>query len=158
MELTAHVEAYADCLPELKQAYPDHWRELAVSDDIPLKPQYEAYHRLADADQLLVVTLRDADGTLAAYFQGFIFPELHYESCLGCFGDIFYVLPRYRGGFAGLRLLRAVLKEAKRLGVQRCHITSKLRNAAGENKDSGALLRRLGFEATEVHYSKRLDL
>jgi GNAT superfamily N-acetyltransferase len=157
MALTAQSESYAACFPELKRVYPQHWQELAVTDDIPLKPQYATYRRMDAQGQLLLVTLRDIDGTLAGYFLGFVLPELHYSTCLACLGDIFYVLPRYRGGFAGLKLLRAVLREAKRLGVQRCHLTSKLRNAAGDDKDSGALLRRLGFTAVEVHYSIRLD-
>jgi GNAT superfamily N-acetyltransferase len=157
MALTAKPEPYAECLPELKRVYPQHWQELAVSDDIPLKPQYEAYRRMDAQGQLLLVTLRDTDGSLAGYFLGFLLRELHYKTCLSCLGDIFYILPRYRGGFAGLKLFRAVEKELKRLGVQRWHVTSKLTNAAGDDKDSSPLLRRMKFTAVEVHYSKRLD-
>ncbi len=147
--LYAQVESYANCLPELKAIYPDHWRELAVDQDIPLEPNYPGYAKLDEAGCVLLVTLRDG-AKLAAYFIGFLFPEMHYVNCYACTGDIFYVLPAYRNGFAGVRLFRAVEKALRLRGVQRWHVTSKL------HKDSGALLRRMGFTAVETHYSKRL--
>ncbi len=149
--LYAQVESYANCLPELKAIYPQHWRELAVDSDIPLEPNYPGYLTLDKAGCVLLVTLRDG-AKLVAYFIGFLFPEMHYVSCLACTGDIFYVLPEYRKSFgAGVQLFRAVEKALRLRGVQRWHVTSKL------HKDSGALLRRIGFAAVEVHYSKRLD-
>lgn len=153
---TTAIEDYLDTLPELTEVYPLHWRELAVSSDIPLEPDYAAYGHLYAAGQLLLVTLREGP-RLAGYFIGFIFPEMHYKSCLTCTGDIFFILPQYRGGMAGLKLFRAVEAECRARGVQRWHVTSKLRNMNGDDKDSGAMLRRLGFTAVEVHYSKRLD-
>lgn len=155
-DFTTQVEDYAECLPELLEVYPLHWKELAVSSDIPLEPHYVAYDVIYGADQLLLVTLREGPH-LAGYFMGFLFPEMHYKSCLACHGDIFFILPKYRGGMAGLKLFREVEIACRSRGVQRWHVTSKLRNMAGEDKDSGALLRRLGFTAVEVHYSKRLD-
>lgn len=133
----------------MKALYPDHWRELAQDSDIPLRPRYGAYAALADADQILVVTLRD-DGALAGYFMGFVLPELHYETCIACIGDIFYLLPAYRRSQNGVKLFRHVEVECRKRNVQRWHVTSKLK------KDCGALLRRLGFTAVEMHYSKRL--
>lgn len=147
--LSAQVESYSVCLEELKAVYPQHWRELAVDQDIPLEPNYPAYIALDEAKCLLLVTLRDG-AKLAAYFIGFLFPEMHYVGCLACTGDIFYVLPEYRNGFAGVKLFRAVEKVLRTRGVQRWHVTSKL------HMDSGALLRRMGFTAVEMHYSKRL--
>lgn len=148
--LTTQAEFYFSVLPEMARLYPDHWRELAADSDIPLAPRYEAYAALAVADQILVVTLRD-DGVLAGYFMGFILPELHYETCLSCTGDIFYISPAYRRSQNGVKLFRQVEVECRKRHVQRWHVTSKLK------KDCGALLRRIGFTAVEMHYSKRLD-
>lgn len=156
--LTAQVEPYSEVFPELLAVYPRHWRELAVSKDIPLAPNYQGYAALDQAGHLLLVTLRDGQDKLAGYFIGFLFPELHYSSVIACTGDIFYVLPEYRGrGLPGVRLFREVERALRLRGVDRWHVTSKLTNSDGEDKDSGALLRRLGFQAVEVHYSKRLS-
>lgn len=154
--LKVQVESYAATEPELQEVYPRHWAELAVSADIPLEPNYAGYRVLDANGCVLLVTIRD-DDKLAGYFLGFLFPEMHYASCISCTGDIFYVLPEYRGHWGGVKLFRAVEQELRRRGIQRWHVTSKLTNMLGENKDSGALMRRLGFAAVEVHYSKRLD-
>ena len=150
--LTVQVENYTFCEPELQVAYPDHWRELAAAKDIPLAPNYTAYRTLDAEGCVLLVTLRDGE-KLVGYFIGFLFPELHYSSCLACTGDIFRVLPEYRKGqWAGSKLFAGVEKALRERKVQRWHVTSKLSN------DSGALLRRRGFTAVEMHYSKRLDV
>ena len=155
--LTAQVESYTTAEPELQAIHPQHWQELAVSLDIPLQPNYEAYRFLDSKGCMILVTLRDGP-KLAGYFQGFLFPEMHYQTCLACTGDVFYVLPEYRGkGLAGLKLFRAVETALRERHVQRWHVTSKLSNSTGEDKDSGVLMRRLGMKAIEVHYSKRLD-
>lgn len=154
-KLSAQVEQYLDVEDELVRVYPAHWAELAVEADIPLEPSYESYRVLARHGALILVTLRDGD-RLAGYFMGFLFPELHYASCTSCTGDIFYVLPEYRGQWGGVRLFRAVEAELRKRKIDRWHVTSKLRNMLGEDKDSGVLFRRLGFKAVEVIYSKRL--
>jgi GNAT superfamily N-acetyltransferase len=149
MSLTTQVERYTKCEPELIAIYDRHWRELNVAPDIPLEPQYSTYQQLDAADAVILTTLRD-DGRLVGYFMGFIFPELHYKSVLACFGDIFYILPEYRSGWNGIKLFRFTETVLGERGVTRWHVTSKL------HKDSGALLKRLGFAAIETHYSKRL--
>src|SRR5690606_27079855 len=112
-------------------------------------PRYEVYDALEAAGILFVVTLRDGP-KLAGYYLGLVMPHFHYQNCLTCHTDIFYVLPEYRHG-AGRRLFRAVERELKRLGVVRWYVHSKL------HKDSGRLFTALGFDAIEQVFSKRLD-
>jgi GNAT superfamily N-acetyltransferase len=146
--ITAQVEQYADCLPELMACYDLHWEELALNKDkVPLDPQYDVYAARDDAGQILFVTLRES-GRLVGYFIGFIAPGLHYKTCLTLTMDIFWTHPDVRGGFSGVKLFRLVEKEAKRRGVHRMFYGSKL------HKDSSRLFEFLKMEPVEIYYSK----
>ena len=146
--ITAQVEPYMDCLPELMACYDHHWEELALNKDkVPLAPQYDIYEARDDAGQLLLVTLREA-GRLVGYFIGFIAPGLHYKTCLTLTMDIFWTHPDVRGGFAGVKLFRAVEKDAKRRGVHRMFYGSKM------HKDASRLFEFLKMEPVEMYYTK----
>jgi GNAT superfamily N-acetyltransferase len=148
--LTAQVESYANCVGELKAIFPEHWRELASDPDIELAPRYDLAEAVDKAGALLLVTLRCGQ-MLAGYFIATIAPGLHYETCLTCTTDIFYVRPEYRDGTAGRKLFREVERELIARGVKRWYAASKLKN------DCGAFLRRAGFEPIDMNYRKRLD-
>lgn len=144
---STQVEPFMAGVDELKPLLPGHWEELALNQDkTPLDPQWEAYAQREAAGQILYVTLRQA-GVLKGYFIGFAAPGLHYRQCLTLTMDIYYTTPDVRGGTAGLRLMRAVMKEAKRRGVQRVFFGSKL------HKDSGRLFEALGMKPVETYYS-----
>jgi GNAT superfamily N-acetyltransferase len=146
--ITAQVEPYMDCLPELMACYDHHWEELALNKDkVPLAPQYDVYEARDDAGQLLLVTLRDT-GRLVGYFIGFIAPGLHYKTCLTLTMDIFWTHPDVRGGFAGVKLFRAVEKDARRRGVHRIFYGSKM------HKDASRLFEFLKMEPVEMYYTK----
>jgi GNAT superfamily N-acetyltransferase len=146
--ITAQVEPYMDCLPELMACYDHHWKELALNKDkVPLAPQYDIYEARDDAGQLLLVTLREA-GRLVGYFIGFIAPGLHYKTCLTLTMDIFWTHPDVRGGFAGVKLFRAVEKDARRRGVHRIFYGSKM------HKDASRLFEFLKMEPVEMYYTK----
>ena len=146
--ITAQVEPYSKCLPELMECYDLHWDELALNKDkVPLDPQYDLYEARDDAGQLLLVTLRET-GRLVGYFIGFIAPGFHYKTCLTLTMDIFWTHPDVRGGFSGVKLFRLVEKEAKRRGVHRMFYGSKL------HKDSSRLFEYLKMEPVEIYYTK----
>jgi hypothetical protein len=146
--ITAQVEPYSKCLPELMECYDLHWEELALNKDkVPLDPQYDLYEARDDAGQLLLVTLRET-GRLVGYFIGFIAPGFHYKTCLTLTMDIFWTHPDVRGGFSGVKLFRLVEKEAKRRGVHRMFYGSKM------HKDASRLFEFLKMEPVEIYYSK----
>jgi len=149
--ITAQVEALADGgLDELKPILPRHWEELALNKDrVPLDPQYDIYLAREARGEIMYVTLREA-GRLLGYFVGFVAPGLHYRTCLTLTMDIFYVCPEERGRRGGVTLFQEVLREAKRRGVQRVFVGSKL------HKDASRLFEALGFEPVETYYSKWL--
>lgn len=146
--LTTQVEPWSEFVVEVQPLFPQHWEELALNKDkVPLAPQYHVYAAREVAGELMVITLRDK-GRLVGYFVGIVAPGLHYSTCLTLTMDIFWTHPDIRGGFAGVKLFRAVEKEAKRRGVQRMFYGSKL------HKDCGSLFRYLGLEPIETYYSK----
>lgn len=135
---------------EIQKILPEHYEELALNkDQVPLRPQWNVYKQREDAGQLLYVTAREL-GELVGYFIGFIAPGLHYETCLTCTLDIFYVRKDKRTGSAGVRLFRAVEAELKHRGVQRWFMGSKV------HADASALFKRIGAEPVETYYSKWL--
>lgn len=148
--ITAHVESLTEGLGELKELFPQHYKELALNQDkVPLQPQYGRYLEMDACGQILYVTLREA-GALVGYFVGFVRPHLHYETMMVCSMDIFYVRPDRRGANprAGIQLFKAVQEEAARRGVHNLIVGSKL------HKDAGKLFEYLGFKPIETFYSK----
>lgn len=148
--ITTHLESFEQRLPELKELLPEHYKELALNQDrVPLDPQYEVYIQREREGGLIFMVLRDA-GEMVGYFIGFIAPGLHYQTCLTCTMDIFYVRKDKRAGSAGVRLFRAVEDELRRRGVQRWFMGSKI------HADASALFKRIGAAPVETYYSKWL--
>ena len=142
--LSAHVESLTERLEELKPFFPLHWEELALNQkQVPLDPQYDIYLGRDGVGQVMLVTLR-SEGELIGYFVGFVAPGLHYKTCLTLIGDIFYVLPDYRGQGGGFILFNEVKAEAKRRGVKRIFAGSKM------HKDSSWMFDKLGYEQVET--------
>jgi GNAT superfamily N-acetyltransferase len=145
--LTAHIESLTERLEEMKPLFPQHYRELALNqDEVPLDPQYDIYLERDRRGEVMLVTLRDA-GVLAGYFVGFVAPGLHYKTCLTLIMDLFYVWPSYRGNGGGFLLFKEVEKEAKRRGIKRMIVGSKL------HKDASFLFEKLGYIEIERYYS-----
>lgn len=141
------VESLTERLDEMKPLFPEHWKELALDQDkVPLDPQYEIYLERDRRGEVLFIAGRSA-GELIGYFVGFVAPGLHYRTCLTLTMDIFWVHPKHRGS-AGRGLFRAVEAEAKRRGVQRMFVGSKL------HKDASWLFQALKFNEVERYYSK----
>jgi GNAT superfamily N-acetyltransferase len=146
--ITFAVEPLTERLEELKPMFPAHYRELALNQDkVPLDPRYEIYLQRDAAGEVLFIAGR-SNGKLVAYFVGFVAPGLHYRTCLTLQEDIFWIDPEYRGHGGGVQLFLAVEKEAKRRGVQRMFVGSKL------HKDASWLFEKMGYTEVERYYSK----
>jgi hypothetical protein len=157
--ITAHVERLQDTLEELKPLFDPHWQELALDQDkVPLDPQYGVYLEREAAGQVLLVVMREA-GKVVAYFVGFVAPGLHYQQTLTLQMDIFWLHPNYRdedslsqleAHMVALELFQTVRDEAKRRGVQRWFVGSKL------HKDASRVFEELGMVEVERYYGQWL--
>lgn len=144
--ITWGVEPFPPFLEEAKALFPAHWQELALNkDQVPLDPQYDIYLERDRRGEVVVIVGRSS-GILVGYFVGFIAAGLHYRTCLTLTMDIFYVVPEHRGR-QGLKLFKAVEAEAKRRGVQRMFVGSKL------HADASWLFEKLGYTEVERYYT-----
>lgn len=147
----ACVEKLAQTLPEMKALFQGHFDELALDKgEAPLDPQYEVYLERERRGEVMLVVVRER-GLLVGYLVAFIAPGLHYRTVLTCTTDIFYIVPEHRTGGCGKLLFAAAEKEARRRGVKRWFVGTKM------HADCGAMLERFGFKEIERHYSKMLE-
>ena len=141
------VEPLSEVLDELKPLFPGHWKELALDQDkVPLDPQYDIYLERDRRGEVLFIAGREK-GTIVGYFVGFIAPGLHYRTCRTLTLDIFWIHPAHRGHGAGFHLFKTVETEARRRGVQRMFVGSKL------HRDASWLFEKLGYTEVERYYS-----
>lgn len=75
----------------------------------------ELYRAVAAAGNLLFAGAFDM-GELVGYCSAFLSRHPHYD-CLMCQHDALFLLPAYRVGMAGLRLVQAIEREAARRGA-----------------------------------------
>lgn len=148
MSVTFQVEKWRDALPEMEPILVKHWREIALGHDkVPLDIARDRYQQLCDCGSLHVVTARH-NGEMIGYHVAIVSGHLHYLGTLHGITDVYFILPEYRLGFTGIRMFRFVIAEMKKLGVKKLITGTKL------HLDIGSVLKRLGFGATEVVYTK----
>jgi len=105
-----------------------------------------------EADGSLLMAIGREAGQIVAYFVCFIGPALHYETCLTCSPDIFYVEPTARGMSIGSDMFDFVESELKRRGVMRWAAGYKVQYSEAAR----VLFRKKGFEPVEVIEEKWL--
>jgi GNAT superfamily N-acetyltransferase len=126
------------------------WEEIAnYRELIPLSPRKDVYLASAKAGHLLFLTAR-FDGVLIGYAIFFIVYTAHYGKSLFAVNDIIYVLPEYRKGSVGVRLVKESERETKKRGAMLIRFHCKLTN------DFASLLDRLGYNTDEISKGKLL--
>lgn len=151
--LTAAVESLTETLPEIKALIATHYAEVSEhkTRGIPLDPNFDLYLAKDAAGEILLIALRDA-GKLVGYLVSFVAPGLHYQSCLTCISDIFFVYPDQRGMQGGVLLFTEWLNEGKRRGVDLLSAGFKSKHA----KHVRPLLEAMGFFEAEIMFWKFL--
>jgi hypothetical protein len=135
---------------ELEPLLEEHFKEVAHYQDIPLDPVWSIYAQAHGTGNLRVYTFREA-GVLAGYAVFFVRSNIHYASSLQAVQDVIWLAPAYRKQMLGAAFIQFCDSELKHLGVQVVHHHVKL------SLDWGETLKRMGYEAVETIYSKRLD-
>lgn len=151
--LSASIEPLTQCIEEIKALIPEHYNELSEHKlkGIPLDPNYGLYLKRDEAGEVICVCLR-SDGFLVGYLVSFVAPGAHYQTCLTCISDIFFVYPDHRGLEGGTLLFMAWEAECKRRGVKLMSAGIKVKHA----KHARALLEALGFMEAEIMFWKFL--
>lgn len=143
------VETLAQCWDEGQALLRLHWAEIALHRElIALDPDFASYQDMERRGQLLLVTMRDDEGTLCGYHVSLVRPHLHYRSSLTAFTDVFYIHPAQRKGAAASKLFKFVEGELERAGVERMYATCKL------SLDLKALFTRLRWTEVERVFTR----
>jgi len=149
--ITFSIERFADVYREMYPLLVEHYDEISQHKEhgIPLQPQEEVYAAREASGTLLMVIAREA-GRIVGYFVAVIAPALHYEPCLTCSPDIFYVSSERRRDGTASGMFEFVEAELRRRGVKAWMVGSKYAH------DVTKLFEHLGFAPFEVTYVKWL--
>jgi|HubBroStandDraft_1064217.scaffolds.fasta_scaffold03155_6 GNAT superfamily N-acetyltransferase len=139
---------------ELPVLFTEHWKELALNQDvIPLSPDWDKYYRLDIEGVLRILTVRMPGGQLVGYIFLMAGPHLHYATTLWGHVDMFYLDPVYRQGWTGVRLFKTLIADAKTMGI--VNLTLATKTHFMDNRVT-KLLQRLGFMPIETIHAMRL--
>jgi len=148
--VTAQIESFKACLPELEPLLKAHWEELALfQDNIPLEPNYPFYFQHEAQGGLLFATVRKR-AKIVAYYIGFIARHPHYQTSLQCKPDIWRVIEGERGYLYERRLFKTVERELIRRGVDVWWNGEKTAHPCGR------LYQAFKMQPAEVYYVKYL--
>lgn len=141
-------ERFIDIIRELPELFTKHWIEIETDHElIPLAPNWDKYIGMEKAGVLHVMAVRDEEKLVGYAFLA-VLPHLHYCTTVMGWSDILYLLPSYRRGFNGIKLLTETEKMAGELGAKRLYIIAKV------NRTFGRVLKRLGYVCVEEVHSK----
>lgn len=125
MNNVTHMPEGWNSFLELVPMWRKHWEEIAIHKDvIPLDPDIPEYQRMHAAGQLDVIVSRN-EGRPVGYYISFVRPHLHYRTTLHAFTDVYYVLPDFRKGRCGIRLIEAAMKHWRERGVKKAFSATK---------------------------------
>jgi hypothetical protein len=145
--ITFQVEGVKAVQTEGLALLDSHYEEIAQFKQVQrLDPDWEAYYRLEQAGKLWVMTVR-ADGRMVGYIVMLLTTDMHYRQLLRATEDIHFILPEYRKGLTGYRLLVRMKQAMAEKGAH----TITLRTKA--NSDHGVLFERLGGVLHDLVYT-----
>ena len=136
------AEVYAEAGPLLEK----HWNEIAKNKSLlQLNPDKDAYTRASD--KLLLLTAR-ADRTLIGYFLWVLIWHPHYKNVLVAEEDLHFLLPEYRRGLTGYKLIKEACLAAISRGAELLVTREKI------GHEHASIMKRLGFAPTDIVYTR----
>lgn len=156
LELKYAWETFAHTVHQFTPLFHEHWRELALNQDsIPLEPDFERYFQMELFNLLHVLAVRDG-GDLVGYVFMIVNPHLHYASSRWAVVDMFWIKPKYRKGWVGVRLFKHVERRARELGAAVLMTTHKNHFQNTKGRQVSSIFEFLGFNPIETVYAKKL--
>jgi len=150
--LKIQIETLADERDECEDLIAEHWREIAVWQDIPLDPEWPMYEALEKSQRLFIYTVRTDNGKLVGYAVFLLRNHLHYKKHIWALNDIVFVHPDYRDGRIGRRLVQFWEQDLKARGVHVVHVNVKIGHPALD-----LVLRFEKYKTVESGLEKRLN-
>jgi hypothetical protein len=145
--VTFQVESVKACRDEVMPLLEQHYEEIAQFKEVQkLDPDWDTYARIEEQGKLWVMTAR-SDGYLVGYIVMLLTRDMHYKTLMKATEDIHFLLPQFRKGLTGYRMLAKMKAAMKEKGVH----TISLRTKA--NADHGVLFERLGGVLHDLVYT-----
>ena len=148
--VTFQRERLLDVWEDAQTLLVSHYEELTFGKErIKLAPDTGKYEALERDGGLWIFTAREG-GKLVGYAAFFMLDgHLHYRFNSFAINDVFYIDPARRNDvWLGYRFLRFIDRELTEHGMDAIKFHAKT------HLDYGPLLKRLGYEAEEVIWSK----
>ncbi|MDE2098056.1 MAG: GNAT family N-acetyltransferase [Patescibacteria group bacterium] len=140
-------EIIGDGLPLLKA----HAAEVAHYPDLMTLDIDDVLYRAMEAKgRLFIASARD-DRKLVGYISIFVAHHPHYRGVLHAAEDVHFVHPDHRDPHTAIGLLRFAEKAMRDRGVHVITLRTKVKH------DHGRIFERMGFEAMDTVWIKRLD-
>ena len=147
--ITYQREKFIDVMTELANLVIRHHAEIEKNYFSNLDVSWKSYLQLEANDNLLLYTVR-SDDKLIGYYIATIYNHIHYKHMKTSQADAFYVLPEYRKGRVGLRLLLGAEQEAKNLQVKLILVSFR------HGSRLISVMDRLKFKPLDVVYYKEI--
>ena len=151
--ITFQLEPWEYLIRDGQEIFVRHYEELSLEKDrVPLGMDFACYQDLENKGYLHVLTCRK-DGKLIGYYIAIVIAHHPHYKDSGPMSttDMFYILPEFRTGGTGAKLLMMAAKTLKERGVTKATISVKLK------QDHTELLEKLGWIATDKIFSMNLE-
>lgn len=129
---------------------PDHNKETEIYSKMgAINPSYETYDAIENSGSMFILAGFEKE-RIVGYSLNFMFPHLHYKDVMVCSNNLLYMVPEYRKGRNGLRLIKATEEEAKKRGSYIMNWSAK----PGTPLDK--IFQAKGYNLQDILYSKEL--
>lgn len=140
-QFTISTEYIEQALDEIKPVHAAHWQETeGYRHGIALNPDYDYMINAERTSRFILFTVRH-EGKLVGNCMMYLSRSTHTQKWVAE-EDTIFILPEYRQGRLGVRLIRYVEDVLRNMGVTEIRVTVKTVNRVGE------LLQHLGYTHT----------
>lgn len=127
----------------------EHWQEVTPDHNRELNVDWLYYFKAESLGHFVGYSAR-YNGELIGYLAYFIHPHPHYKQEIVGKEDVFFILPKYRTGSLGIRLMKFAEQELKLRGVTLLLQHSKV------HKPIDAILKRMNYKPVDTLFIKSL--
>lgn len=120
---------------------------------VPLDLNFAQYMQLDAAGVLYVITAR-YQGKLVGYLISTLGAHLNFVTTVYSTAHMYYLLPKHRRGWNGVRLFRKWIDAAEHSSVRVLQVSGTLLAKNKRDRQVGVLLQYLGFKRNACEYSK----
>lgn len=137
-----------ELIEEMRDILMRHWLEIARHQDkVRLEPDWGKYKEIQKSDSL-VLTVSRLHEKIVGYIFNFVFPNIHYKSCLVGQNDVIFIDKEHRKGNHAKHFIQFTEKVLQNIGVKKFILTLKVEH------DFSVLLERMKYEFIEKVYEK----